>query len=90
MQSSKLVIEMFKELTEQGNNIKEDIKVIISKIKKNLQGTKSEEKETGIQINYLEHKEEINIQPEQNEETRIEKNEERLRNLLDIFKHPNI
>ena len=31
-----------------------------------------------------------NIQPEKNEETRIQKNEERLRNLQDIFKHSNI
>ena len=46
--------------------------------------------ETGTQINDLEQKEEINIQPEQNEETRIQKNEERLRNLQDIFKHSNI
>ena len=35
-------------------------------------------------------KEEINIQPEQNEETRIQKNEGRLRNLQDNFKHSNI
>ena len=34
--------------------------------------------------------EEINIQPEQNEETRIQKNEERLRNLQENFKHSNI
>ena len=34
--------------------------------------------------------EEVNIQPEQNEETRIQKNEERLRNLQDNFKHSNI
>ena len=46
--------------------------------------------ETGTQINDLEQKEEINIQPEQNEETRIQKNEERLRNLQDIFKCSNI
>ena len=38
----------------------------------------------------MEQKEEINIQPEQNEETRIQKNEERLRNLWNNFKHPNI
>ena len=38
----------------------------------------------------MEQKEEINIQPEQNEETRIQKNEERLRNLRDNFKHTNI
>ena len=36
-------------------------------------------------------KEEINIQPEQNEETRIQKNKERLRNLLqDNFTRSNI
>ena len=38
-----------------------------------MQETKSEGKETGTQINNLEQKEEINIQPEQNEETRIQK-----------------
>ena len=38
----------------------------------------------------MDQKEETNIQPEKNEETRIEKNEERLRNLQDIFKHSNI
>ena len=53
-------------------------------------GTNSDGKETRTQINGLEQKEEINIQPEQNEETRIQKNEERLRNLQHIFKHSNI
>ena len=38
----------------------------------------------------MEHKEERNSQPEQNEETRIQKNEERLGNLWDNFKHSNI
>ena len=38
----------------------------------------------------MEQKEEINIQLEQNEETRIQKNEERLRNLEDNFKRSNI
>ena len=42
------------------------------------------------QINNIEQKEEINLQPEQNEETRIKKNEESLRNLQDNFKHSNI
>ena len=53
-------------------------------------GTNSEKKETGIQFNDLEQKEEMNIQPEQNEETRIQKNEEGLRNLQDNFKCSNI
>ena len=38
----------------------------------------------------MHQKGERNIQPEQNEETRIQKNQERLRNLQDIFKHSNI
>ena len=38
----------------------------------------------------MEQKEETNIQTEHNEETRIQKNEERLRNLQDNFKHSNI
>ena len=38
----------------------------------------------------MDQKKERNIQPEKNEETRIQKNEERLRNLQDIFKHSNI
>ena len=45
-----------------------------SEIKKNVQGTKNDGKETGTQINGLEQKEEINIQPEQKEERRIQKN----------------
>ena len=52
------------------------MKDIQNEIKQNIQGTNSDRKETRTQINDLEQKEEINIQPEQNEETRIQKNEE--------------
>ena len=38
----------------------------------------------------MEQKEELNIQLEENEGTRIRKNEERLRNLWDNFKCSNI
>ena len=65
------------------------MKALKSKIKENLQGTNSEGKETRTQTNDLEQKEEINIQPEQNEKTRIQKNEERLRNFWDNFKDSN-
>ena len=54
------------------------------------QGTNSYRRETEIQINSLDQKEEINIQPEQNEETRIQKNEKRLRNVWGNFKCSNI
>ena len=66
-----LVISMLRELTEDGNNIKEEMKVTLTEIKKNPQGTNCEGKEAGIQINVLEHKEEISIQSEQQEEKRI-------------------
>ena len=56
---------------------------------KNVQGINSGGKETGSQIHSVDQKEERNTQPEQNEETRIQKNE-RLRNLQDILKHSNI
>ena len=42
------------------------------------------------EINGVDPKEERNIQPEKKEETRIRKNEERLRNLQDILKCSNI
>ena len=81
---------MLTEMVEYGFKIEEKGKAMKSEIKENAQGTNSDRKETGTQINGLEQKEEINIQPEQNEETRIQKNEERLRNLWDNFKHFNI
>ena len=62
---------------------------MLRETKENVQGTNSDAKETGTQINSVYQKEERNIQPEQNEETRIQKNEERLRNIWDDFKRWN-
>ena len=81
---------MLTELVEFGCKLDEKIKAMLSEIKENVQGTNSDGKETGTQINGVDQKEERNIQPEKNEETRIRKNEERLRNLQDIFKRSNI
>ena len=85
-----LVIRILTEMTEYGQKLNEEVKTIQSEIKQNIQGTNSEGKETRAQINGLKQKEEINIQLEQNEEKRIEKNEERLSNLHDNFKCSNI
>ena len=63
---------------------------MLRETKENVQGTNSDGKETGTQVNSVDQKEERNIQPEKNEETRIQKNEEMLRNPQDIFKHSNI
>ena len=60
-------------MIEFGHKIKEEMKAIQSEIKENIQGTNSEGKETGTQINDLEQKGEINFQKEQNEEIRIQK-----------------
>ena len=68
-------------MIELGHKMKKEMKAIQSEMKENIQGTKNERKETGTQTNGLEHREEISIQTEQNEEIRIQKIEERLRNL---------
>ena len=85
-----LVIRMITEMVEYGHKIQEKVKAMKSEIKENVQGTNSDGKNTRTPINDLGQKEERTIRPEQNEETRIFKNEERLRNLWDIFKHSNI
>ena len=89
-QFKTLVIRMLTEMVEYGYKIEEKVKAEQSEIKKNVQGMNRNRKEIGTQINDLEQKEEINIQPEQDEETRIQKNEERLKNFWDNFKHSNI
>ena len=76
-------------MVEYGHKLYEKMKTTLSEIKENAQRTNSDRRETGTQIN-VDQKEERNIQPEQNEETRIQKNEERLRNLQDIFRCSNI
>ena len=70
-QFKTLVIKMLTELVEYGHKLEEKMKAMKSEIKKNVQGTNSDAKETGTQINGVAQKEERNIQPEKNEETRI-------------------
>ena len=89
-QFKALVINMLTDLVESVRKTDEKMKAMLSEIKKNVQGTNSDGKETGTQISSVDQKEERNIQPEKKEETRIQKNEERLRNLQDIFKHSKI
>ena len=81
---------MLTEMVEYGLKIEEKVKTMQSEIKENIQGTNSEGKETGTQIISVDQKEERNIQPEKNEETRIQKNQERLSNLRDNFKCSNV
>ena len=89
-QFKTLVIKTLTELVEFGQKVDEKMKAMLRETKENVQGTNSDAKETGTQINGVDQKEERNIQPEKNEETRIQKNEEKLRNLQDILKRSNI
>ena len=77
-------------MVEFGHKLDEKMKAMLSEIKENVQGTSSDGKETGTQINGMDQKEETDIQPEQTEKTRIQKNEEWLRNLWDNIKRSNI
>ena len=83
-QFKTLVIRMLTELVAFGQKLDEKMKPMLTETKENVQGTNSDGKEIGTQINSVDQKEERNIQPEKNEETRIRKNEQRLRNLQDI------
>ena len=53
---------MLTELVEHGHKSEEKLKAMQSEIKENVQGTNSNRKEIGTQINGLYQKEEINIQ----------------------------
>ena len=89
-QFKPLVIRMLTELVEHSRKIEEKRKAMKSEIKENIQETNSDQKETRTQINDLDQKEGINSQLEESEETRIQKHEERLRNLQGNFKRFNI
>ena len=63
-----LVTRMLTELVEFGRKLDEKMKVMLREIKENVQGTNSDRKKTGLQINSVDQKEERNIQPEKNEQ----------------------
>ena len=69
-QFKTLVIRKLTELVEFGRILDEKMKAMLRETKGNVRGTNSDAKETGIQINRVDQKEERNIQPEKNEETR--------------------
>ena len=76
-QFKTLVIKTLTELVEFVRKLGGKMKAMLRETKENVQGTNSDGKETGTQINTVVWKEERNIQPEKNEETRIKKNMKR-------------
>ena len=57
-QFKTVVIRMLTELVEYGCKIQKKVKAMKSEIKENAQGTNSDGKETGTQINSVDQKEE--------------------------------
>ena len=72
-QFKALVIKTLTELVESVRKPDEKMKPMLRETKENVQGTNSDGKETGTQINGVDQKEERNIQPEKNEERRTQK-----------------
>ena len=56
-----LTIRMLTELVEFGHKLDEEMKAMLRETKENVQGTNSDGKETGTQINTVFQKEERNI-----------------------------
>ena len=73
-QFKTLVIKTLTELVEFGRKLDEKMKAMLRETKENVQGTNSDAKETRTQLNGVDQKEERHLQPEKNEETRIQKN----------------
>ena len=67
-----LVIKMLTELVEFVQKLDEKMKAMLRETKENVQGTNSEAKETGTQINGVNQKEERNIQPEKKKKKKQE------------------
>ena len=60
-QFKTLVIRKLTELVEFGHKLDENMKAMLRETKENVQGTNSDAKETGTQINGVDQKEETNI-----------------------------
>ena len=83
-----LVIRMLTEMVDYGHKIEEKVRAMKSEIKENVQGTNSEGKETGTQINDLKQKEKI-LNQNRMKKQEFKKNKERFRNLWENFKCSN-
>ena len=68
-QFKTLGIKTLTELVESVRKLDEKMKPMLRETKENVQGTNSNGKKTGTQINGVDQKGERNIQPEENEDT---------------------
>ena len=85
-QFKALVIKTLTELVESVRKVDEKMKPMLRESKENVQGTNSDEKETGTQTHSVDKKEKETSNQERMKKQEFKKNEERLRNLRDNFK----
>ena len=88
-----LVIRMLKEIIGYCNNIKKiqaEMKVALSEIKKNIQGTNSGGMKPRIKSTIWNIRKKESIQSEEQEGKIIKTNKDRIRSLWDNFKRTNI
>ena len=81
---------MLTELVEYGGKLDEKMKAMPSEIKENVQGTNSDEKETGTQINGVDQKEERNINQKKMKKQECKKKKKSFTNLWDNLKCSSI
>ena len=72
-QFKTLGIRKLTELVEYSHKIQEKVEAMESEIKENVQGTNSDAKESGTQINGVDQKEERNIQPKRMKKQKFKK-----------------
>ena len=77
-------------MSEYGRKVAGKVKAMKSEIKRNVQGTNSEGKETRPQIKDLEQKEKLTLNRNGMKKQEFRKNEKGLRNLQNDFIHSNI
>ena len=85
-----LVIRMLTELVGYGHKIEEEVEAMQSEIKENVQGTNSDTKAPELKTMVWSRRKKERFNQNRMKKQEFKKNEERLRNLWDSLKHPNI
>ena len=73
-------------MVEYSHKLDEKMKAMLSEIKKNVQGTNTDRKETGTQINGVDQRKKETSNQKRMKKQEFKNNEERLRNFRDNFK----
>ena len=81
---------MLTKLVEFGHKLDEKLKAMLSEIKEKVQGTNSDRRKLGLKSTIWSRRKKETFNQNRMGNQEFKKNEERLRNLQDIFKCSNI